>query len=124
MRVLDALFVARAPETGDLSAVALSTDGSGGIIGQLLGFRLDERERQAATDRAMTGANGEAVQALADRLAPGNAVAAVIVQHVWAETLEDAVARIGGTGVASEFVDAAQVSELADRLVTAAEQTG
>ena len=124
MRVLDALFVARAPETGDLSAVALSTDGSGGIIGQLLGFRLDERERQAATDRALTGANGEAVQALADRLAPGNAVAAVIVQHVWAETLDDAVARIGGTGVASEFVDAAQVSELADRLVTAAEQTG
>ena len=124
MRVLDALFVARAPETGDLSAVALSTDGSGGIIGQLLGFRLDERERQAATDRALTGANGEAVQALAHRLAPGNAVAAVIVQHVWAETLEDAVAPIGGTGVASEFVDAAQVSELADRLVTAAEQTG
>ena len=124
MRVLDALFVARAPETGDLSAVALSTDGSGGIIGQLLGFRLDERERQAATDRALTGANGEVVQALADRLAPGNAVAAVIVQHVWAETLDEAVARIGGTGVASEFVDAAQVSELADRLVTAAEQTG
>ena len=61
MRVLDALFVARAPETGDVTAVALSTDGSGGIIGQLLGFRLDERERQAATSRALEGANGEAV---------------------------------------------------------------
>jgi hypothetical protein len=123
MRVLDALFVAREPETGELTAVSLGTDGSGGIIGQLLSFRLDQRERQAATDRALQGANGEMVQAIAERLAPGNAVAAVLVQHVWADTLEDAVARIGGTGVASEFVHANQVSELADRLVGAAEQT-
>jgi hypothetical protein len=124
MRVLDALFVARAPETGDVTAVALSTDGSGGIIGQLLAFRLDERERQAATSRALEGANGEAVHALADRLVPGNAVAAVIVQHVWADALEDAVARIGGTGVANEFVDTDHVSDLADRLLTAAEENG
>jgi len=122
MRVVDALFVAREPETGNLTAVALGTDGSGGIIGQLLGFRLDPRERQAATDRALQGANGETVQALAARLEPGHAVAAVLVQHVWADALEDAVARVGGTGVASEFVDASQVSELSDRLVSAAEQ--
>ncbi len=124
MRVLDALFVARAPETGDVTAVALSTDGSGGIIGQLLGFRLDERERQAATSRALEGANGEAVEALAERLAPGTAVAAVIVQHVWADALEDAVARIGGTGVANVFVDTDHVSDLAGRLLTAAGENG
>ena len=63
-------------------------------------------------------------EALADRLAPGNAIAAVIVQHVWADALEDAVARIGGSGVANEFVDTSHVSDLADRLLTAAEETG
>jgi hypothetical protein len=120
MRVVDALFVAREPDTGNLTAVSLSTDGSGGIIGQLLGFRLDPRERQAATERALQGTNGETVQALAERLPPGNAVAAVLVQHVWADTLDEAVARVGGTGVASEFVDATQVSQLADRLLSAA----
>jgi hypothetical protein len=39
-------------------------------------------------------------------------VAAVLIGHVWATALEDAVARTGGTPVASEFVDATSLVEL------------
>jgi len=44
-------------------------------------------------------------------LAKGEAIAAVLAEHVWAIALEDAVARSGGTPVASEFVDATALAE-------------
>src|SRR5436309_5927021 len=64
MRVLDALFVAREPESGELTAVSLA-GGAGGIIGQLLDFRLDAGRRTSATQRALSGPVGETIQALA-----------------------------------------------------------
>src|SRR5215472_10081782 len=95
MRVLDALFVARDAETGELIAFSLR-GGSAGMIGRLLDFRLDPNARTAATQRALDGEHAEAVQALAETLDVGGAFAAVLVQHVWAETLGIAVEQVGG----------------------------
>ena len=39
-------------------------------------------------------------------------MAVLLVDHVWARALEDAVARTGGTPVTSEFVDVAGLAEL------------
>lgn len=119
MRVVDALFVAREPVTGELTAVSL-VGGTGGIIGQLLDFRLNPGARKNATQRALDGSAGEAVRALAETLAPGNAVAAVLVEHVWADALGDAVARVGGSEAATEFVQADGLSELTHRLLDVA----
>ena len=120
MRVLDALFVAREPGSGELTAVSLSADGSAGIIGRLLDFRLSSDGRAAITQQALDGPAGDTVRALGETLEPGNAVAAVLVEHVWANTLGDAVARIGGTEAVSEMVDAGGLTEMADRLRAAA----
>ena len=120
MRVLDALFVAREPETGELTAVSLSADGSAGIIGRLLDFRLSSGGRTATTQQALDGPAGDTVRTLGETLEPGHAVAAVLVEHVWANTLGEAVARIGGTEAVSEMVDAGGLTEIADRLRTAA----
>jgi hypothetical protein len=119
MRVLDALFVAREPDTGELTAVSLQ-GGTGGVIGQLLDFRLDPRARTAATRRALDGPAGETVQALGASLQPGNAVAAVLVEHAWADALGDAVTRVGGAEAATEFVQAGGLSELRHRLLEVA----
>jgi hypothetical protein len=119
LRVVDALFVAREPETGELTAVSL-VGGTGGIIGQLLDFRLDPRARANATQRALDSSTGETVRTLAEMLTPGNAVAAVLVEHAWADALGDAVARIGGTEGATEFVQADGLSELTHRLLDVA----
>lgn len=120
MRVLDALFVARAPATGELTAVSLTADGSAGIIGRLLDFRLSSGGRAATTQQALDGPAGDTVRALGGMLKPGNAVAAVLVEHVWANTLGEAVARIGGTEAVSEMVDAGDLAEISERLRTAA----
>src|SRR5438046_2628045 len=104
IRVLDALFIARQPATADVTAVSLS-GGSGGIISQLLDFRLDPGRRTAATKRAFESPAGEIITALAARLGPGSAFAAVLVEHVWAGALSEAVARTGGAEATSQFVN-------------------
>ena len=69
-----------------------------------------KRERRKATARVLsdgtTGLSGTHVEQLGGTLEPGCAIAAVLVEHVWAEALEDAVSRTGGNLLAGEFVDA------------------
>jgi hypothetical protein len=120
VRVLDGVFVARERESGELSAIALSDSPPSRMTSRLLGFRLDAKDRRAATQKALDGEAGEAVRSLAAMLSPGSAFAAVLLQHTWAEALADAVARVGGTELASDFVDASGMSELTPRLLAAA----
>jgi hypothetical protein len=103
LRVLDTLFLHRDAETGDISAIGQRGDGAGRIVAPLLDFRLDPAARRRATRRAI---QDSAVEQLAGALRPGSAMAAVLVEHVWAGALDDAVSRTGGTPLASEFVDA------------------
>jgi hypothetical protein len=124
LRILDALFVHRDAETGELVAIDVRGDGAGGIVAPLLGFRLDPGERRRATKRALssgaTGVSAEALRDLGQALEPGAALAAVLVEHVWARALEDAVSRTGGTPLAIEFVDASGLADLTSELLAAA----
>jgi hypothetical protein len=115
LRVLDAIFVHSDPETGALEAIAVHGDGAGRIIAPLLDFRLDVHKRRRASERALGGDRGAAVRSLAAELDPGESMAVVLIEHVWANALEDAVARTGGTPVASEFVEATTLEELSAR---------
>src|SRR5262245_9215758 len=124
VRVLDGLFVAREAESGELSAIALSDSPPSRMTSRLLGFRLDPKDRQAATRKALEGDAGDAVRSLAATLSPGSAVAAVLLEHSWADALADAVARVGGSEVVSDFVDASRMSELTPLLLGAAQQAG
>lgn len=119
LRILDALFVRRAPESGDVVAVDLQGGATGGSVASLLDFRLDERARARATDRALAR-HGDVLHRLAATLDPGDALAALLVEHVWRVALSDAVARTGGTPLADEFVDAAALADLDAELVAAA----
>jgi hypothetical protein len=112
MRVIGALFVSLWGDSGELVAMAQTTGSATAMVSQLLGFRLDERERRTATERALEGPAGSAIRSLATTLEPGGAVAAVLVEHTWSATLHDAIARIDGTQVVSEFVDETSVDEL------------
>jgi hypothetical protein len=103
MRILAAMFVGRQPD-GELVAVSLSTTSSAGLIGKLLAFRLEDRERAKATEKVLASEAGEHVRSLADTLGPGAAVAGILVEHTWAASLADAIERMGGAQVANEFV--------------------
>ena len=105
LRVIDLVLVHRDPVSGELEALELGSDVGGGITGPLVDFRLAVRSRARETERALAGARGAELLALGERLAPGGAIAAVFVEHRWAETLADAVRRVGGTQVVDEIVD-------------------
>jgi hypothetical protein len=118
LRVLDVLFVGR-EATGELSAIDLHGSGTGGMVTSLVGFRLDMAERRRSTRKALV-AHADVVEALGGTLAPGDALAAVLVGHEWARTLADAVERTGGTEVGNAFVAPVRLSEVADELIAAA----
>ena len=118
LRILEALFVRHDPETGELTAVDLHSRGAGSMVLPLVGFRLDPAERDRATERALKDERlSETLLQLGAELAPGAAVAAVLVEHTWARALEDAVSQSGGTAVSRDFVDATSLGELAPQLL-------
>ena len=124
LKILEALFVASDPETGEPVAIDLKGDGAGGIVAPLLRFRFEDKERHRATDRAMDPARGglapETLRELGRGLEPGAAMVAVLVDHAWARALEDAVARTGGNPLSIEFVDSTELAELGPDLLAAA----
>ena len=127
VRILDALFVANDPETGELVAVDLKGDGAGGIVAPLVRFRLEQAERHRATERAMSAHRGVAAETLRElgrMLEPGGPLVAILLEHEWARALEDAAARTGGTALTNEFVDATELAELAPDLLAAALRRG
>jgi len=122
LRILDALFVGTEMETGELVAVDMSADRGGGLVASFVSVRLDPAARRKATARALDGARGvppELVRGLAEMLEPGAAVIAVLVEHVWAGTLAEAVARSGGTALENDFVEADTLADAAPALLAA-----
>jgi hypothetical protein len=121
LRVLDVLFVMRDADTAELVAIERRGRGEGSLVAPLLGFRLDPGERRRMSEKALrAGAHSDALRRLGDALEPGAAVAAVLVEHVWVQALDDAVSRTGGRPLASELVDAAALGELSADLIAVA----
>jgi hypothetical protein len=125
VRILDTFFVTRDADSGEVAAINRRGDGAGGIVAPLLDFRLDQRARRRATRKALDdstpGIPSETLRDLFESLPPGSAIAAVLVEHVWAQALADAVARVGGSAVSSEDVDATTLAEIAPHLLGLAE---
>jgi hypothetical protein len=122
LRIVEALFLSRDADTEELVAVDLHSRGQGSMVAPLLDFRLDPGKRRRVTQKTMASeAEGGALRELGAALAPGTALAAVLVEHAWAAALEDAVAETGGSPVASEFVGAGSLSELAPAMLAAAD---
>ena len=119
LRVLEAMFVRKDADTGELAAVDLRGRGIGGFVTPLLRFRLEPAAQRRSTQKALDSEAGETVQELARSLEPGAAIAAVLVEHVWARAVDDAVARTEGSEVANDFVDATALDrQVLERVVS------
>jgi hypothetical protein len=119
LRIVDARMVARYPDSGELAAISVTAQGSSGMIGRLIGFRLDQSERGRMTERALEGPHGDELRELAARLGEDGMIIAVLVEHAWATNLEDAVRRTSGEELASELVEGASLTELWPRVLAA-----
>jgi hypothetical protein len=128
LRILDAIFVASDPDSGELLAIDLMGDSAGGKVAPLLRFRLEPAERRRATERALrphgSGLPAEALRELGAALPPGESIVALLVEHEWAHALNDAVSRTGGTTMGNGFVEATALAELASDLLAAAKRSG
>ena len=63
LRIVEALFVARDAETGELAAVDLRSRGAGSLVEPLIGFRLDEHQRRRTTEKALAAGGDTAARA-------------------------------------------------------------
>lgn len=128
LRILEAMFIQRDADTGELVVIDLQGERAGGLIASILDFRLDPAARRRATERALRadtpGIPGDALRELGSALAPGAAIAALLLEHVWAEPLHDAVARTSGARLVNEFVEARTLAELVPELRSAAAHRG
>jgi hypothetical protein len=126
-RLLDALFVACDPESGELAALDLATGVRHGTIIALLEFRLAPGERRRLTQRTLAehagGVRPAVIEAIGDRLASGEAALAALVAGGEPRDLLDAVARSGGRVLVREHVDATRLADVAERLVGVASAT-
>ena len=117
-RLLDGLFAAHDPETGELAAIELGS--TAGTIATFLTFRLDPDARRQATESALGDSGSvpaEVVRNVGRALQPGGAMLVLLMKRPgWLE-LGDAVTRTGGSLLSAELVAGASLAELGPNLL-------
>jgi DNA-binding NarL/FixJ family response regulator len=114
LRVLDMVFVARGQD-GAVEGLEVGDDEDfGSLLGSISPSGADHADRSA-------GSGVAAVQALADSLEPGSAVAFLLVEHLWASPLIDAVSATGGALISDDFL-AGDISRAVGAEVAAVEE--
>jgi DNA-binding NarL/FixJ family response regulator len=107
LRVLDMVFVARRQD-GVIEGLEVGDDEDfGSLLASVSPLQSENGGRPAAGDRPAgeSAASGvAAVRAVADSLEPGSAVALLLVEHLWAGPLVDAVSVAGGALVSDDFL--------------------
>jgi hypothetical protein len=125
IRLLDLLFLAR--DEGDEALVALDYQGEslGGIVGALLGFDfevggVEPADAAAALETEAFGLGQAEVLALAGALAPGQAAAFMLFEHVWARELKAAIREAGGVPIGEGFLTPELIATVAPELTAMA----
>ena len=120
LRVLDMVFLAKGQD-GTVEGLEVG-DGEdfGSLLAGISPFGTGNGSRLTA-DGGVAGSGVATVQALADSLEPGTAVALLLVEHVWAAPLVDAVSAAGGALISDDFL-AGDVSRAIGAEIAAVEE--
>jgi len=124
IRVLDLLFVAKDAETGDLLALDYQGEDLGAIVGALLGFEFDGEQPNGTTEGIQGHAFGlsqSEIHDVAASLDPGSSAGFVLIEHVWARDLKDAIRDAGGSALGEGFLTPEALAEVAVELVAISE---
>lgn len=124
IRLLDLLFVMRDAATDELVALSHQGENLGAIVGSLLGFEFDGVEAPdvvpAPTDELPFGLTREDVLELAAAMAPGQAAAFMLFEHVWARELKRAIRAAGGVPLGEGFLTPELIAAVEPELVAMA----
>jgi uncharacterized membrane protein len=92
IRILDLLFVGRDTDSDEIVVLEHQEESMGGIVGALLGVRLEGQEDQEHS----FGFSQAEIEEMGAGLEPGGAAGLLLVEHVWARDLKRAVRDAGG----------------------------
>jgi DNA-binding NarL/FixJ family response regulator len=124
LRVLDVVFLAKGQD-GTVEGLEVGdNEDFGSLLASIAPSGSQNAGRSVAVDGAASGPAGSgmaAVQALANSVEPGTGVAFVLVEHLWAGPLVDAVRAAGGALVSDDFL-AGDASAAVAAEVAAAEE--
>jgi uncharacterized membrane protein len=121
IKIVDALVVNK-DDDGEITAVQVSdltpdeATEMGAVAGALIGFGYGDED--AAAEGALAGAAAmedghlipdEEVWYVADTIPNGSAAAVILIEHLWAIPLRDAIVSAGGIALADEWIHAADL---------------
>jgi hypothetical protein len=96
IRILDLLFIARDTESDELVVMEQKgADDMAGIAGALLGIEFGEGAEKAAAEHSFGFSRAE-IDQMGAGLAPGGSAGLLLIEHVWARGLRNAVRDAGG----------------------------
>jgi DNA-binding NarL/FixJ family response regulator len=123
LRVLDMVFLAK-DQDGTVEGLEVGDDEDfGSLLAGISSFRPQNADRSAAGNGEASdpGSAATAVRALAGSLEPGSAAAFLLVEHLWAGPLLDAVSAAGGALISDDFL-AGDVSRAIGAEIVAVEE--
>ena len=126
IRILDLLFVGKDAETGDLLALDYQGEDLGAIVGALLGFEFeDDGERQDGSLQEIQahafGLSQREIHAIAASLKPGSSAGFLLIEHVWARDLKEAIRDAGGFPLGEGFLTPETLTPVAPELLAMSE---
>jgi hypothetical protein len=122
-KLLDALFVRRDAESGELEAIDRRSGRADTSFSVMLDFRLDEGRRRSTTERTLSDPEGvppALIEAIGDTLEAGAGIFAILYAGGEVSVLDEAVERVGGRSIVREQVEAGALAEVDAQLRAAA----
>jgi hypothetical protein len=101
LRVLDVLFVRKDPATGELQTIDVQSE-----------------ELQALAGTQTLAVSRREIDAVGEELAPGQAAGMILVEHVWARDLAEAIESTGGGVLAQGLLGPDALEEIVAELAS------
>jgi uncharacterized membrane protein len=117
IRVLDLLFVTRDAESDDLVVLEHQEESMGAVVGALLGFRFEGQDE----DEHVFGLSTLEIEQMGAGLEPGASAAMMLIEHVWARQLKEAVRDAGGRMLGEGYLTPEMIAAVEPELVVIAE---
>jgi uncharacterized membrane protein len=123
IRILDLLFVGKDVQTGDLLALDYQGEELGAIVGALLGFDFEGEQlsEPSGIESHAFGLSQSEIQEIAASLHPGSSAGFLLIEHVWARDLKDAIRDAGGFPLGEGFLTPETLAAVATELVAMSE---
>jgi uncharacterized membrane protein len=112
IRVLDLLFIGRDTDSDEIVVLEHQEESMGAIVGALLGLRIDDAEQQ---EHAFGFSQAE-IDQMGAGLEPGGAAGLMLIEHVWARDLKQAVRDAGGRMLGQDFLTPETVAAVEPQL--------